>query len=192
MAQRGRKRQLESKTPPGPKPEPPDWISQDGRELWDKYSDTINSLGLLECLDAITFSLLCDSIATLQDMRDEFARDGDYVNICGAHGALQANPLVTMIAQQVKGVLALASEFGMTPRGRVNLTGSLSCNPDAAALNPMEQLLREVTGSAGTQTGAPAATPKTPPSGQTKRPAKKRPKSKPKKAAQQKPKRKKS
>jgi P27 family predicted phage terminase small subunit len=131
-----------------------------GQEIWDRYSDTLNALGILEVLDAIAFGLLCDSIATLQDMRDQL-QPGDFVNVCGENGALQANPLVTMIAQQTKGVLALAAEFGMTPRGRINLTGSLSCNPDAGAVNPMEALLKEVTGSSAPQSGVPAASPKT-------------------------------
>lgn len=170
MAARGRKRTIEKRTPPGPKPPKPDSLSWMGQEIWEKYSDTLNSLGLLEVLDAIAFGLLCDSIATLKDMRDKL-QPGDFVNVCGEHGALQANPLVTMIAQQTKGVLSLAAEFGMTPRGRITLTGSLSCNPDGGAVNPMEALLKEVMGSTAPQSGVAAATPKTE-SVATKKPAK--------------------
>lgn len=176
MAQRGRKRSLTSKTPPGPKPDPPDWITDDGRDIWDRYADTINALGLLEVLDAVSFSLLCDSIAALQDMRDEFARNPDWTNLVGENGALQVNPICQLIAQQVKAVLSMAAEFGMTPRGRVNLTGSLSCNPDPGAVNPMEQLLREVTGN-----GGPAATPKPEAPAARKPPRRKAAKKKPKK-----------
>ena len=146
MAARGRKRQLTSKTPPGPKPAMPDWIvDYSAVAIWRDYSETIHSLGLLESLDAISFGLLCDGIAALMDMRATFARDGSYTNGVGENGAVQVNPLCQLIAQQTKGVLCLAAEFGMTPRGRVALTGSLSCNPDPGAINPMEQLLREVT-----------------------------------------------
>lgn len=131
----------------------PEWLSDDAaRRVWIDYSDIIHSLGLLESLDAIGFAVLCDGIAALLDMRKEFERDGNYTNSVGENGALQVNPLCQLIAQQTKGVLTLASEFGMTPRGRITLTGSLSCNPDPGAVNPMEQLLREVTDS-------PAATP---------------------------------
>lgn len=146
MATRGRKRGIEVRTPPGPKPEPPSWLTDEGRELWDQYSDTLNALGILERLDAISFGVLCDSIAALLDMRKEFARDGSYTNAVGENGAVQANPLVQLIAQQTKGVITLSSEFGMTPRGRINLTGSLSCDPDAGAVNPMQALLDEVAG----------------------------------------------
>jgi len=172
MAQRGRKRQLTARTPPGPKPPPPDWLSDEGRELWDKYAETINALGLLEVLDAVSFALLCDSIATLLDMREAFARDPDYTNLVGENGALQVNPICQLIAQQTKGVLNLAAEFGMTPRGRMNLTGSLSCSADPEAVNPMEQLLREVTG-----TGGAAATPQ--PESKASRPKRKAAKKKP-------------
>lgn len=186
MAARGRKRQIEARTPPGPKPSKPDSLSWMGQEIWDKYGDTLNALGLLEVLDAIAFGLLCDAIATLHDMRDEFARDGSFTNVCGENGALQANPLVTMIAQQTKGVLQLAAEFGMTPRGRINLTGSLSCNPDAGAVNPMEALLKEVTAS-----GQPSASSAVAPQTETKALAKVPKKGTPKgKAAKKGPKRK--
>ena len=127
-------------------PDRPDWVNDPvSVELWDKFGQIVHGLGLLESLDAIAFGLLCDAIASLMDMRENFARNPDYLNTVGENGALQINPLCQLIAQQTKGVLTLAAEFGMTPRGRVNLTGSLTCIADAAALDPMEQLLREIT-----------------------------------------------
>lgn len=177
MAARGRKRQLDSKTPPGPKPDPPDWLDDDGRNLWEKYSDTINRLGLLESIDGISFGLLCGAIATLMDMQRQFSRDGTYTNQVGENGALQANPLCQLIGQQTKAVLSLAHEFGMTPRGRIALTGSLSCSREAA-VNPMEELLREVaTGSQHIQDTAS----KTPAKKAAKKPKRKATKRTPKK-----------
>lgn len=145
MAARGRKKELSSKTPPGPKPEPPDFMTDCGRSHWEKYSDTINQLGLLESIDDYSFAMLCDAMATLEDMRRQFAQDGAYTNQVGDNGALQVNPICQLIGSQSKAVLTMASEFGMTPRGRINLTGSLSVNPDAAALDPMEAMLRQIT-----------------------------------------------
>lgn len=179
MATRGRKRGIEVRTPPGPKPDPPSWLNETARGLWEQYADTLNALGILERLDAISFGILCDSIAALEDMKDEFRRDGSYTNSVGENGAIQANPLVQLIAQQTKGVITLASEFGMTPRGRINLTGSLSCDPDAGQLNPMEALLAEVRGfdpSRPQETPEPAST-----TAARKKPAKKKKTSKPRK-----------
>lgn len=184
MATRGRKRGIEVRTPPGPKPEPPSWLTDEGRELWDEYSDTLNALGILERLDAISFAILCGHIAELTEMQSQFRNDGSYTNAVGENGAIQANPLVQLIAQQAKAVITLASEFGMTPRGRINLTGSLSCDPDAGQVNPMEALLAEVRGfdpsrqqesRPAEQTPEPASTP-----APRKKPAKKK-KSKPRK-----------
>lgn len=151
MAARGRKRNVETKTPPGPKPDAPDWLDIEGRQLWDKYSDTINRLGLLESLDDLSFALLCSSIATLFDMQQQFTRNPDYTNLVGENGALQINPLCQLIAQQTKAVLQLAAEFGMTPRGRINLTGSLSCSSEIA-VDPMEELLKELSATSATIT----------------------------------------
>jgi P27 family predicted phage terminase small subunit len=145
MATRGRKRGIEVRTPPGPKPDPPSWLTPDARELWNEYADTLNALGILERLDAISFAILCGHISELTEMQSQFRNDGTYTNSVGENGAIQANPLVQLIAQQAKAVITLASEFGMTPRGRINLTGSLSCDPDAGQVNPMEALLAEVS-----------------------------------------------
>lgn len=144
MAVRGRKPGVQKRTPPGPPPQRPDNLTDEAAELWERYAETINALGLLESLDGVAFALLVESIATLDDMRKQFARDGEYTNVCGENGALQANPLVNMIAQQTKGILSLCAEFGMTPRGRVALTGSLSCTPEADDVDPMEALMREM------------------------------------------------
>jgi hypothetical protein len=161
VATRGRKKGIEVRTPPGPKPEPPPWLTDEGRELWDQYADTLNALGILERLDAISFGILCDSIAALLDMRQQFQADGQYTNSVGENGAIQANPLVQLIAQQSKGVISLSSEFGMTPRGRINLTGSLSCDPDAGAVNPMEALLAEVNSMTDPKPRQPEVKPET-------------------------------
>lgn len=194
MAARGRKRTIDARTPPGPMPPMPDWITDPAAiAIWQQHSDVVHNLGLLESLDAIGFALLCDSIATLMDMRDQFSQDGAYTNSVGENGALQVNPLCQLIAQQVKGVLSLAAEFGMTPRGRVSLTGSLSVNPDAGKINPMEQLLQELTednpasvpAAPATATAEPTrkrqAKPKAGPKAKpkaAKRPAKRKPKQK--------------
>jgi P27 family predicted phage terminase small subunit len=151
MAARGRKRNVDTKTPPGPKPDPPAWLDDAARTLWDKYSDTINRLGLLESLDDLSFALLCGSISTLFDMQEQFTRNPDYTNLVGKNGALQVNPLCQLIAQQTKAVLTLAAEFGMTPRGRINLTGSLSCSPETI-VDPMEELLKELANTSATIT----------------------------------------
>ena len=186
MATRGRKRGIEVRTPPGPKPDPPSWLTPDARELWNEYSDTLNALGILERLDAISFAILCGHISELTEMQSQFRNDGTYTNSVGENGAIQANPLVQLIAQQAKAVITLASEFGMTPRGRINLTGSLSCDPDAGQVNPMEALLAEVRGFDASRpqetarpqqpTPEPASTP-----ARKQKPAKKKAKSKPRK-----------
>lgn len=177
MAARGRKRNVETKTPPGPKPDAPEWLDDEGLKLWDKYSYTINRLGLLEFLDSISFGMLCSSIAVLFDMQREFAKDGSYTNLVGENGALQINPLCQLIAQQTKAVLALAAEFGMTPRGRINLTGSLSCSPEIT-VDPMEELLKELSATSATITKPLKEVPK-----KGTKAAKKMPKTGPKKRA---------
>lgn len=153
MATRGRKPDLKpNAVPPGQCPEPPDWLdNNEALGLWREYAATINALGLLERLDSIAFATLCNAFATLQEMKRKFARDPDYTLVVGENGAVQQNPLCQMIAQQVKGVLQLLAEFGMTPVSRKRLTGSTSCEPAGARKNPMEALMEEAQASIPTQ-----------------------------------------
>lgn len=128
---------------PGALPDMPDFVCTEvGRRFWDTYAAPLNKLGLLEFLDATAFAILCESFATLDDMRGSFS--GEYTHIVGTNGALQTNPLVTEIRNQTKAVLALLEHFGLTPVGRQKLTGSTSATPADPNADPMAALANEV------------------------------------------------
>ncbi|MBL8819097.1 MAG: P27 family phage terminase small subunit [Planctomyces sp.] len=145
MATRGPKPKPKVTIDPGPMPEPPDWLV-DSRSvaLWNQYGPVLNRLGLLESLDAIGFAMLCDAIAFYLDAAEKIDMD-ELVVYCGESGSPAPNPLVGIVRAQAKAVRELLIEYGMTPNGRIRLTGSTSVKPvDLEQLDPLEQLARRM------------------------------------------------
>lgn len=151
MATRGPKPKQKSAVAPGPMPDPPEWMDENDRalKLWSEFGPALNQLGLLESLDAVAFSLLCEAIDAYLHARDQLSAD-DLVILVGAKydkegqciydGSPQQNPLVSIVRQQTKAIRELLVEFGMTPGGRIRLTGSTSVKPDAQTKDPLEAL----------------------------------------------------
>lgn len=140
-------------------PEPPVWMLDNHRamQLWEQYGPVLNKLGLLESLDAVGFSLLCEAIDAYLIARDQLG-DEELVVTVGESFSPMQNPLVAIVRQQTKAIRELLIEFGMTPTGRIRLTGSTSVQPvDVAGLDPLEELARKM--NAGVP---PAAKPTTP------------------------------
>lgn len=159
MAPRGPKPKAKNAIAPGPMPSPPVWMLENVRavQLWNQYGPVLNKLGLLESLDAVGFSLLCEAIDAYLIARDQLG-DEELVVTVGESFSPQQNPLVSIVRQQTKAIRELLIEFGMTPTGRIRLTGSTSVQPvDVAGLDPLEELAKKM--NAGVP---PAAKPTTP------------------------------
>jgi len=158
MAPRGPKPKSKNAIAPGPMPSPPVWMLDNVRamQLWNQYGPVLNRLGLLESLDAVGFSLLCEAIDAYLIARDQLSCE-DLVVTVGESCSPMQNPLVAIVRQQTKAIRELLIEFGMTPTGRIRLTGSTSVQPvDVAGLDPLEELARKMNA------GIPPAKPTTP------------------------------
>lgn len=144
MATRGPKPKQKTVIAPGPMPDPPDWMtSARALQVWHEYGPTLNALGLLESLDAVAFSLLCDGLSALLEAREEL-NGQDLVVEVGEHNSPIQNPLVSIVRQQVKAVQDLLTDFAMTPGGRIRLTGSTSVKADHQTKDPLEALAEKM------------------------------------------------
>lgn len=140
MATRGPKPKQKTVLAPGPLPDPPTWLDTDkALELWQTFAPVLNSLGLLENLDQLAFGMLCDGLEAYLQARDELRQETLVVTVGESNSPVQ-NPLVSIVRQNSKAVLDLLVEFGMTPGGRIRLTGSTSTKPEAATKDPLEAL----------------------------------------------------
>ena len=161
MATRGPKPKSKNAIAPGPMPDPPDWMtSERALQLWHQYGPTLNKLGLLESLDAIGFSMLCEGIEFWLKTSEKLSTES-LVEYVGESGSPVPNPLVAMVRTQAKAIQNLLVEFGMTPTGRVRLTGSTSVQPvEVKALDPLEELAKRM--NAGVPPAVAAEKPTTP------------------------------
>ena len=144
MATRGPKPKSKNAIAPGPMPDPPEWMdSPRSLQLWHQYGPTLNRLGLLESLDAVGFSMLCDAIDFWLSASDQLSREE--LVVPAGESSSQPNPLVAIVRSQSKAIRELLTEFGMTPTGRVRLTGSTSVQPvEVKALDPLEELAKRM------------------------------------------------
>ena len=145
MAPRGPKPKSKNAIAPGPMPDPPDWMdSPRALQLWHQYGPILNKLGLLESVDAIGFSLLCDAIDGYLTASNKLSCE-NLVEYVGESQSPVQNPLVAIVRQQAKAIRELLIEFGMTPTGRIRLTGSTSVQPvEVAGLDPLEELAKRM------------------------------------------------
>lgn len=145
MAPRGPKPKQQNAVAPGPMPDPPDWMTSDrALQLWHQYGPILNKLGLLESLDAIGFSMLCEGIDFYLTASNELSREELVVHV-GESGSPAPNPLVAIVRGQAKAIRELLIEYGMTPTGRIRLTGSTSIQPvDMKAMDPLEELAKKM------------------------------------------------
>ena len=157
MAPRGPKPKSKNAIAPGPMPDPPDWMTAPrALELWHKYGPILNKLGLCESLDAIGFSMLCEAIDFYLTVSDKLSCE-NLVEYVGESQSPVQNPLVSIVRQQTKAIRELLIEFGMTPTGRVRLTGSTSVQPvEVAGLDPLEELAKRMNA------GSPPVSPEKP------------------------------
>jgi len=143
MGKRGPKTQPKTSGEPGPIPDPPEWMTDDRAiAVWNKYATALNALGLLESLDTLAFAMLCESAVSYVDARSQLSPH-ELVQMVGENGALQQNPLVSIIRQLSKGTLDLFAEFGLTPASRTALTGSTAATPPGDNIDPFEAVLNE-------------------------------------------------
>lgn len=143
MSKRGPKTKPKTTGEPGPLPEPPYWLEgETALRLWHMLAAPLNRLGLLESLDIVAFSLLCDSFETYIAARDQLTPD-KFVEYVGESRHPTQNPLVSIVRQQTKGLKELLSEFGLTPQSRTALTGSTAAKRETAEVDPLEALAAE-------------------------------------------------
>lgn len=127
-------------------PPVPAFVTSDvGQRIWNEYGPALNRLGLLEFLDATAFSILCESVAGLEDIRREWSGDQRYTIRVGTNGSEQPNPLLAEMRNATKGVLTQLEAFGLTPVGRQKLTGSTAATPIDLNADPMAALANEIT-----------------------------------------------
>ena len=115
-----KERENEIKLPAIPEaPEPPSWISDEGRALWPDIAPRIHRYGLMRDVDAEVCALLCDAIVLYRRARDHQLSG---MPVTFKDGQPKRNPMVGILREAEADVIRLMRELGMSPAARVGLT----------------------------------------------------------------------
>ena len=87
----------------------------------------MHKLNLLTILDLGPFSVYCAAYATWRQAENALAREGA-LTVATAKGHQRVNPLVRISSQAMNDMLRYGAAFGLTPSGRLPLSG---INPPA-------------------------------------------------------------
>lgn len=117
----GSDRPSRRRTPPTPPPaslEPPEWITGDALDFWNRNAPLLIEQGVLRASDVTAFCVLCETYSTLMSARREMVTHG----IVYTSGELtKVNPAASIYSQTAAGFLQLAGHFGLTPLSRQRL-----------------------------------------------------------------------
>ncbi|WP_234680325.1 phage terminase small subunit P27 family [Bradyrhizobium monzae] len=103
-------------------PEPPARLSDYARQEWEAVAPELYRLGLLTVLDISAFSVYCTAAAQLRQAEELLARDGK-LTFTTKTGQRRVNPLIRIASQAQADMLKFGSAFGLTPVGRLRLSG---------------------------------------------------------------------
>lgn len=140
---RGKRPLPENEPKPRPKaPACPSFLDAEGKRLWKKLAPKLERMGLLTEVDGEVFTTLCTAWSqfvacgkfikeenqSLMQKVDRPDPDG------GTHEEIKVSPYVTLQKQLSEVIRKLASEFGLSPRGRTGLSVGTEKNDDGADL----------------------------------------------------------
>jgi len=95
--------------------EPPDWLSEDARAVWDRYAPSLIARGVMTYWDVDAFAVVCNALARYRDAC--MLVDASSVLI-GSSGRLEPNPALKIVKDAEDTFLRYAARFGLTPSDR--------------------------------------------------------------------------
>ena len=101
-------------------PEPPGDLSEQARQYWATYAEPLADMRVLTVADQAALALLCEATATFWESMAQVRKTGLIIKM-GDKGYAQRNPFLTEANSAQKQVLALLTEFGLTPSSRTRV-----------------------------------------------------------------------
>lgn len=118
-------------------PEPPAWLSDLGRVVWNDLAPEAYAIRLVKRLDSNLLAALCEATAHMIRCEDlaqrarETDQAGHAILVRSSSGVLYESPISTAARAARREVGRLAAELGLTPSGRVGLRANEADDPIA-------------------------------------------------------------
>ena len=112
-------------------PEPPELLSEIGVVEWYKITSQLFNLKMLHHVDLSLILAYCNEMATYIECETELKKSGRVDTFKNTNGDIvrtQAKPFVKMKNDALNNALKLASNFGITPSARANISAPVTTN----------------------------------------------------------------
>jgi len=112
-------------------PQAPEWLSEIGKQEWQKVTNQLFNLEMLYQVDLILIESYCNEISLYKECEIQL-REGNRIDeFKSSQGDLlrrQASPLIKMKNDALNNSLKLASQFGLTPVARASISAPVTNN----------------------------------------------------------------
>ena len=146
----GRPLNGEEPVPPAGEPEPPDWMGERAREVWDRIVPSMSKIGLARSIDGGALARYCVLLVQFADAAMFIEQNGQtYTHpIRSVRGGKKGQPAeqpvtgfrpfpqVKLLSELNTALVKLEREFGLTPsaRTRIRVTAEKDAGSDADKL----------------------------------------------------------
>ena len=100
---------------------PPDWLTDEARDEWERLAGPMASAGLLKPTDYQMFANYCQAAGEVAYLENEIVCERMYY-VTDRNGKILLHPGLKYLAQRKQEAMALAKEFGFTPVMRAKLS----------------------------------------------------------------------
>jgi len=121
--------------------EPPAYLSEEAKAIWNQLAPEYVAMDLLYSVDVTKFAMYCDSIATYERLTEEIEREGDVVMGSNKKGNTYVlpNPKCALKHQAFVRIQKLGAEMGDSPGSRARLGKLMDDDEDDA----LDRFLKE-------------------------------------------------
>ena len=112
-------------------PKAPTWLSEIGKEEWNKVTTQLYNLEMLHIVDLRLIESYCNEISLYIECEMELRKNGRVDNFTNTNGDLlrsQSKPLVKIKNDALANSLRLATLFGLTPVARASISAPTTTN----------------------------------------------------------------
>jgi len=112
-------------------PSAPAWLSEIGKEEWNKVTNQLYNLEMLYSVDLRLVEAYCNEISLYLECEMKLRKENRIDEFKNSQGDLlrsQASPLIKMKNDALANSLKLASQFGLTPVARASISAPIMNN----------------------------------------------------------------
>ena len=126
------RRQIHEAQGPVGAPEPPDWLDEDARAMWDHLLPMLTGMGVLTRIDGNALARYCRLWSRWRKAEAHLDKHGELYPLKDDQGRVryvQQWPQVAIAAKLAQQLTRLEQEFGMTPSARTRVPARNAAGP---------------------------------------------------------------